>query len=148
MWREMTDEQKQPYLVLAEQDKQRFQTEVIQAKNHGSSRMKIKRKPKIGPNGEIIKRRANPYILWKSDRIRELQAKMGASFNFHDAVQTITGEWNKMSEEQKKAIKDGQSVDYQSNDVTMASTFNQEHWVLLRDTLKVFVKYLTLILTF
>jgi hypothetical protein len=32
--------------------------------------------------------------------------------------------------------------------VTMTSTFNQEHWVLLRDTLKVFVKYLTLILTF
>ena len=87
--------------------------------------MKIKRKPKIGPNGEVIKRRANPYILWKSDRIRELQASMGAAFNFHDAVQTITGEWNNMSEQQKKAIKDGQEGDFQTGDVPMTGNFNQ-----------------------
>lgn len=85
---------------------------------------KIKRKPKVGPNGEIIKRRANPYILWKSDRIRELQAQQGAAFNFQAAVQIITSEWNNMTEEQKKTIKDGQNDDQQPADENMAGDYN------------------------
>lgn len=55
---------------------------------------------------------------------------MGATFNFHDAVQTITGEWNNMSEQQKKAIKDGQEGDFQTNDVPMTGNFNQVNWII------------------